>query len=272
MEGLIALKDFSEKIARDGKSTATETYLVLNSVRADIAASFVGGIKNVGGILRRVLPTAYDDIPGLVCNDVNFDPVGIEEELLASPETAAFSKEYWKYCWMTVNYGTSETQKDENKEAKDLVDVKIEISAESLTMPKGKVKWDGGPNDGKVLKDTDFQPAIIIPQTTLSLTLYDVVDFDDELMELYEQNMGKVNVATWRGRQPETVLFLNAEPSRKITTLGYEAWDISYKFLIKPRARHWNLTPDTSDPDNIIWRRTKPASYQKFDIEAVLGI
>jgi hypothetical protein len=69
---------------------------------------------------------------------------------------------------------------------------------------------------------------------------------------------GNVNSVTFLGANSGTVLFDGAHADRRLTTLGAENWDMTYKFLYLPAG--WN---NVLQPSSIVTGSTAVGTFQQ---------
>lgn len=115
----------------------------------------------------------------------------------------------------------------------------IDFSTEPLVYDTEKVtwKWDGG---------DDIQPATI-PNRTERVVQFSkwARGFSTLPIALILSLIDRVNTETIFGADPETVLFLGGQSTRRILTTGVGKWDIQWKHKWKASGFNNQFDPDT---------------------------
>jgi len=152
---------------------------------------------------------------------------------------------------ITVTFKTN----DKDKQNDDtILSQEVDFAANFVTVPRKGYTWIGG---GELNQD----PGKFLGVCEFGFERKYVPTLDiDAIFSL----LGKVNSATFYGRDPAKVLFQGVKAKRESKWDGSDGWTLNYKFI--GRTESWNKLLKEG-----VWTGTTPALYESADF-STLGV
>lgn len=155
---------------------------------------------------------------------------------------------------VTLEYKTAEFTEGNNGDPNNggdgeaIIAHALQIGGEYFQLPASSLKWEGetAGAEGTTNQTEDLNAAKLIPTIEWVVTVYRMPALP---IDVILDKIGRCNSEHDRNfeARPETLLFLGCNATRKVTTLGTEAWEVEYRF--SQRVISWLDRPDLYDPD-----------------------
>jgi hypothetical protein len=212
-----------EHFVRIGNSTAIRTMLCAWEDRVAIIDQIRGGGAETGAFYFYTPSQVYPDAPWLPFDSIHVEGLPGEDGLVVGPNGLAG----YKYARLRIVYKSLDYF-----EGVTTGTMSLDFATQVVGLPASTPTYQFP--DGTPLSPQDTPPIrvgiVTIVQTRKNLALLPT--------SLVQSLAGCVNSVTFLGGSPGTVLFDGAHADRRLTTIGAENWDMTYKFLYLPAG--WN--------------------------------
>lgn len=201
-------KSIEEKFSRE-TSYVRRTGWCKWTDRATLHFLLLGGAALLNGQIVVQPPCAHPQYPWMFVTGVGIDMemgvTGLTQDSYGVVKT--------DYARMEIEYTTLDPL--------DMGEERVDYSARVITVPDNTFKWV---SDNKLLRSAE-SPGIEIPQATFQRTVNSQPKIPvATILSL----LGKVNKTAFLGADPETLLFCGCCTSRRWTSQGQKAWDVTY--------------------------------------------
>ena len=243
------------KITRQGP-TATLTFYIPWDEATAFGLAAVGGYRSVFGIPSFFTPLTYaNDLLRLYCNDCSIE--GLHDA--NNPVDGD-----WSFAKVTLTFGILDQPEDNNggQDPTQVADYSYSLQAEELEIPKANLHLESVGGDAPTDDDIP-NPIKIVPKATLTAS-YPFKPRQDAAN--WKDYVGKVNAATWKGHDAETVMFLGPRTKRTRTSDGKDAWE--YELTFEVRYDGWNKVYKA---ETATWVDLFPATYDTADFDDLLS-
>ena len=198
--------------------------LEISSKEGSATISYVIPYGDIVAVTNEVLdpssPTTHPLYAGLICKSVT-------ATLLGDYTPTSYANRI-----ITLNFGSPEED-----ESDDLISVKLDIGAESLSLPKDAYKiGTGSPEE---LGDDQAAPHKIIPVINFVVTQYHLPAIN---VATIRSLVGLVNNAIFANYPAESVLYEGATSDFTLKTDGTDGYTLSHSFAVHGATwnKHWN--------------------------------
>lgn len=246
---------------RDGISITRVLDVAPYSEHGLVASTLLGGINYVGGRLVRTLPYSDPHIPWAFCSSVDVDGVG--QYIGVGPLSGISMLGVWNNGYdiarMTVTYETLQQTQQEMQasggpsttdvEEMELASQSWDISAQVLTLPNDRYRWENNP--GLSMAQTGTNATKVTPKMDLAIVRHYCVNRPLNAMRAL---VGRVNSTAYViggvSYPAETLRFDGATISQKITNQGVKFFEINYKFAVQCEYDVCHYTNEITQVDN----------------------
>jgi len=212
-----------ENFVRTGNSTAVRTMLCAWTDRIAIINQIRGGGVQIGSYYYYTTSQAYPDAPFLPFDSIHVEGLPGENGLTVGPNGLVG----YKYARLRIKYKSLDYI-----EGVTTGTMSLDYATHTMSLPQSAPTYQFP--DGTPLAPQDSPPLrvgiVTIVQTRKNLAALPT--------STVQSLAGCVNSSAILGGAAGTVLFDGAHADRRLTTLGAENWDMTYKFLYL--ASGWN--------------------------------
>jgi hypothetical protein len=232
-----------ENFVRIGNSTAVRTMLCAWEDRITVIEQVRGGGTEVGSVYYYTPLAAYPDAPFLAFDSIHVEGLPGEDGLTVGPNGMVG----YKYARLRITY-----------KSLDYFDgvttgtTSLDFATQVVGLPRSAPTYQFP--DGTPLSPQD-SPPLRVGIVTIVQTRKNLAELPTALVQGLA---GCVNSIAFLGGNPATVLFDGAHADRRLTTLGAENWDMTYKFLYLPTG--WN---NLLQPSSIVSSSTSVGTFQQ---------
>lgn len=212
-----------ENFVRTGNSTAVRTMLCAWEDRITIIDQIRGGGSQIGSVYVYTPSVFYPDAAFLPFDSIHVEGLPGEDGLTVGPNGMVG----YKYARLRITYKTL-----------DYFDgittgtTSLDFATQIVSLPRSAPTYQFP--DGTPLSPQD-SPPIRVGIVTIVQTRKNLAELPTSLVQSLA---GCVNSIAFLGGSPGTVLFDGGHADRRLTALGAENWDMTYKFLYLPTG--WN--------------------------------
>jgi len=232
-----------ENFVRIGNSTAVRTMLCAWEDRITVIEQVRGGGTEVGSVYYYTPLGAYPDAPFLAFDSIHVEGLPGEDGLTVGPNGMVG----YKYARLRITY-----------KSLDYFDglttgtTSLDFATQVVGLPRSAPTYQFP--DGTPLSPQD-SPPLRVGIVTIVQTRKNLAELPTALVQGLA---GCVNSIAFLGGNQGTVLFDGAHADRRLTTLGAENWDMTYKFLYLPTG--WN---NLLQPSSIVSTSTSVGTFQQ---------
>jgi hypothetical protein len=212
-----------ENFVRTGNSTAVRTMLCAWEDRVQIVDLIRGGGVEIGSYYYYIPSQVYPDAPFLPFDSIHIEGLPGEDGLTVGPNGMVG----YKYARLRITYKTLDYF-----DGVTTGTMSLDYATHTVALPQSSPTYQFP--DGTPLQPQD-SPPIRVGIVTIVQTRKNLADLPTSLVQGLA---GCVNSSTFLDGDPGTVLFDGAHADRRLTTLGAENWDMTYKFRYLPTG--WN--------------------------------
>lgn len=200
-------------------------------------------------------PARFPGVASLIVQKVEFTP---DTDIVGSDCTGDVKIHARAIC--TIDYATPLYDPDSG----NLLEWSRDYGGQLLTIPGGSFVWD---SDDKDIEFDDVRPAIVIPETVLTITQHRLAAADVPRSAI-RAAANRVNASTWNGYGAETVLYCGARETNSLNALGQLETQVSHKAIVRDfiddgvSVTHQHLwRPDTKKFERL---KRKDSAPEKF--------
>jgi hypothetical protein len=212
-----------EHFVRTGNSSAVRTMLCAWEDRVTIINQIRGGGEEVGGYYFYTPSVVYPDATFLPFDSVHVEGLPGENGLSVGPNGLVA----YKYARLRITYKSLDYFDGVTNGT-----MSLDFATQTIGLPRSVPTYQFP--DGTPLAPQD-SPPIRVGIVTIVQTRKNLAALPTSLVQSLA---GCVNSISFLGGSAGTVLFDGAHADRRLTTLGAENWDMTYKFLYL--ASGWN--------------------------------
>jgi len=212
-----------EHFVRTGNSSAVRTMLCAWEDRVTIINQIRGGGEEVGGYYFYTPSVVYPDATFLPFDSVHVEGLPGENGLSVGPNGLVA----YKYARLRITYKSLDYFDGVTNGT-----MSLDFATQTIGLPRSVPTYQFP--DGTPLAPQD-SPPIRVGIVTIVQTRKNLAALPTSLVQSLA---GCVNLISFLGGSAGTVLFDGAHADRRLTTLGAENWDMTYKFLYL--ASGWN--------------------------------
>ena len=205
-----------ENFVRTGNSTAVRTMLCAWEDRVTIINQIRGGGEEVGGYYFYTPSVVYPDATFLPFDSVHVEGLPGENGLSVGPNGLVA----YKYARLRITYKSLDYFDGVTNGT-----MSLDFATQTIGLPRSVPTYQFP--DGTPLAPQD-SPSIRVGIVTIVQTRKNLAALPTSLVQSLA---GCVNSISFLGGSAGTVLFDGAHADRRLTTLGAENWDMTYKFL-----------------------------------------
>jgi hypothetical protein len=212
-----------ENFVRTGNSTAVRTMLCAWEDRVPIINQIRGGGIQVGAFYYYTTSQVYPDAPFLPFDSIHVEGLPGENGLTVGPNGLVG----YKYARLRITYKSLDYI-----EGVTTGTMSLDYATHTVSLPRSAPTYQFP--DGTPLAPQD-SPPLRVGIVTIVQTRKNLASLPSGIVQSLA---GCVNSSAILGGAPGTVLFDGAHADRRLTTVGAENWDMTYKFLYL--ASGWN--------------------------------
>jgi hypothetical protein len=231
------------------------------------ARELIGSYRVVGNSFVFSAPLEFPGFPNLVVADLAVEPFDPESPDGTGVATLRSTPNQYTSggARVTATYTTAFDVSNQPRPELPTVPngtyltYRADLSAEYITTPARNWRWKDPPNNGPLPED--LNPGLLIPQGSFSLTWHRVALPPWNTIRALR---GKVNLATFVGAPPGTVLFHGARIKRKFHFIELGGfWEVEYSFQENTKE----LTTGAKVGWNYFYKETAVSSQHWVEIE-----
>jgi hypothetical protein len=232
-----------EHFVRTGYNTAIRTMLCAWEDRITIIDQIRGGGTQVGSVYVYTPSAVYPDAPFLAFDSIHVEGLPGEDGLTVGPNGMVG----YKYARVRITYKSLDYF-----DGMTTGTTSLDFATQVVSLPRSAATYQFP--DGTPLSPQD-SPPIRVGIVSIVQTRKNLAELPTSLVQSLA---GNVNSVTFLGADPGTVLFDGAHADRRLTMLGAENWDMTYKFLYFPTG--WN---NLLQPSSIVSGSTAVGTFQQ---------
>jgi hypothetical protein len=212
-----------ENFVRTGNSSAVRTMLCAWEDRISIINQIRGGGEEIGSFYYYTVSQDYPDAPFLAFDSIHVEGLPGEDGLTVGPNGLVG----YKYARLRITYKSLDYF-----EGVTTGTMSLDFATQVVGLPRSTPTYQFP--DGTPLLPQD-SPPLRVGIVTIVQTRKNLAELPTSLVQSLA---GCVNSVTFLDGAPGTVLFDGGHADRRLTTVGAENWDMTYKFLYLPSG--WN--------------------------------
>ncbi len=245
-----------------------------------VAFLLMGGVRLLGGRLRRFPPARDPVLPWCFCQDVQVDGIGVFGSTIPAGITALIAQNgYEEGALLTAVYKTLENnpaptdQQNQSTNSQQEIDIASEtydFSSQLLTISSNAMKWS---QDGALLNNKLHNVTKVVPRVDFALTRHLVINKPSKAIRDMAGRINKSVLICQNDLYPVgTLRFDGASASRKTTSEGLKFWEMTYKFAVQPVFDDIVASfGSTVTTDYVTWNRLFRFDISRWDYPVFIG-
>lgn len=247
-------EDTSESFGKGGGGRATRVIVCTWTNRIALSVALSGGSTQTGVITTNTAAAQYPDATWLEVTNISIEGVG--KRSVGYNGMVAYD-----FARLTVTYSRSDRDFGQTQ---DLGALSLDISNEIISPPRDEAtfKWASDSTD----VTPEATPALPLSTATFERVRRNVASIN---VPLILSLLDHVNDATFEGAPAGQIIYKGARPSRRVTNLGLQNWDIAHIFIFRTIPWNYFLRPSTGQWEKVLYKATGEPFFPDGNLAAL---